>query len=550
LRETCTDTVTWRDLATLARSDDDLAALAARLEAAASTLNAERGPANLWAERCSRALTQLEWPGPDAAQSTTQQIRAQWTALLRDFAGLSRVLGPVTAPRAVDTLSAMARQQSYAPATGDVAVLVTESLDDPVTRYDGIWVCGLQAERWPMPTRVDPFIPWYLQQQAQVGDATATGCLQRAQRQLEAWRRATPQLVLSHARFDGDAELAASPLLSAWPAEALDAQPVSLAARLRASAPALLELRADPAGLRWNPQLPLPHGTRSLELQNTCAFRAYAELRLGAREPEVRAPGISPKERGILLHAVLQQVWQRLLGQQQLRATTPTALEALLDAAVEVAAQQWLQAGAATVDRRAWQRELQRARAVAQSLLARELERAAFAIHELESARELQVGAARLRLRIDRVDRLEDGRLVLIDYKTGAAATHDWFGPRADPVQLFIYLAALAEATTPVAALGTVHLVRRGRVFVAVGADDGLLPGARQVVDWPGQLQRWHEQVERLAEQFLAGTATLDPVAGACRRCHLAGLCRRSELLEPRDEREPDADEEAELESR
>jgi ATP-dependent helicase/nuclease subunit B len=541
IRATRSGSLGWRDVAAGARSTGEgdgtgeLAAFAAAIEAAAATFAAERAPATVWAERCSRALGLAGWPALGAVSSATQQVRAAWASLLGEMAGLSRALGAVTAQRAVDVLGAMARQQSYAPASGDVPVLVTDSLDDPVLRYDGIWVSSLQAERWPAPARVDPFIPWYLQREAGVEVATAAGCLGQARRQLDALRRACGELVLSHARLDGDAELEPSPLLLAWPTALATVRPTSLAGQMRSAGSVELESRADRVGLGWDARQPLPRGTRSLELQNTCGFRAYAELRLHAAEAETREPGIDARERGILLHEVLQRVWIELRSQQRLRASSPEQLDALVGAAVAEAARQRSSAQPEPELARANAREFERAQAVARALLERELARAPFEIVELETQREAAIGGARLRLRTDRVDRLDDGRLVLIDYKTGAAVQRDWLGARADPVQLFVYLAALrgaAQQPAPVAALGMIHLVRRGKVFAMVAEQADLLPDAKRVPDWSAQLQRWNGQVERLAAQFLAGAAALDPLAGACRTCHLASLCRRTELLQ------------------
>src|SRR5262249_11039285 len=65
----------------------------------------------------------------------------------------------------------------------------------------------------------------------------------------------------------------------------------------------MLETLEDRVGLSWPTERPLPSGTRSLELQNQCPFRAYAELRLGSGELGVPEPGVAPDLRGQLLHA-------------------------------------------------------------------------------------------------------------------------------------------------------------------------------------------------------------------------------------------------------
>src|SRR5204863_6489 len=74
----------------------------------------------------------------------------------------------------------------------------------------------------------------------------------------------------------------------------------------------LTESLVDATGRPWTAALPLPRGTRSLDLQNQCPFRAYAELRLGCTRRERVEPGIAPNRRGELLHAALESLWERL----------------------------------------------------------------------------------------------------------------------------------------------------------------------------------------------------------------------------------------------
>jgi RecB family exonuclease len=144
---------------------------------------------------------------------------------------------------------------------------------------------------------------------------------------------------------------------------------------------------------------------------------------------------------------------------------------------------------------------------------------------------ETRVAGATIRLRIDRVDAFADGRLAILDYKSGAARPLDWLGERADPVQLFTYALALQAAQAgPIAALGNVHLVRHGKVFSAMTESDALLPEAKVAFDWPPLLHQWRAQVERLVADFLRGEARVDPLTDACKRCHLPGACRRAEL--------------------
>src|SRR6185312_3621474 len=69
-----------------------------------------------------------------------------------------------------------------------------------------------------------------------------------------------------------------------------------------------------------------------------------------------------------------------------------------------------------------------------------------FTVETTEQDSHYELGPLRLRLRLDRIDRLKDGRLVLIDYKSGEPKTKSLHGERPSEPQLLVYAAALGAA--------------------------------------------------------------------------------------------------------
>jgi hypothetical protein len=66
--------------------------------------------------------------------------------------------------------------------------------------------------------------------------------------------------------------------------------------------------------------------------------------------------------------------------------------------------------------------------------------------------------------------------------------------------------------------------------FEGVSATPAALTGLRALEDWPAQLAAWRSVIERLAADFVAGRAPVDPLRSACGTCHLHALCRIDEL--------------------
>jgi probable DNA repair protein len=418
-------------------------------------------------------------------------------------------------------------------------VTVTASLDAPLIAYDAIWVCGLNSTTWPAPPRVDPFVPWYLQREAGVPAASPAGCLALARSQLDAWRVATPTLMLSFAREDDGASRSPSPLLHGWPRERVPTSGSVLARRVTAAGPALQRYR-DERGRPWSAQRTVPGGARAFTLQNDCPFRAYAELQLGAVERAAAEEGVDRRQRGDLLHAALDELWGLWGGSAGLAARDAVTVAADVQGCVQRAAARRLQAGCDPVRVRAIARECDRAERLLIALASVERARPPFSISARETKRHLELGGLQFDLRIDRLDRLADGSLAIIDYKSGRTLPRDWLGDRPDIVQLLVYLTALRHGpvtdAVPVSALATLHLDESGVQFKGYVRSRELLGDLRELpepdADWASQLQRWRSIVSTLARRFAAGEARVEPRVEACRHCALPVLCRKAQWLD------------------
>ena len=504
-----------------------------------------------WSERFDAALAALSWPGGLPPDSAVQQTRLRWRELLEEFGELAACAGSLGREAALGELRSLAAHTAYRPADEDLAVTISPMLADPVVRYDGIWAAGLTADAFPMPAAPDPFLPLQAQLTAGMPEASAAGRHAQAQSLLEAWQRSAGELVLSLPARDQDLELLPSPCLAGL--ALAEEGPKALWLPLTLHREGCTEGRDDARGAAFTTPAPLPSGTRAITLQNDCAFRAYAELRLGAVAPEHPEPGVPMDQRGLLLHAALQLLWERLRDSAALGSLEDGALDALIADCVARGAQA-LQVEVRGRGRRprrvpdgqfdlfsvlspALTRECARAQRLIRRLCDLERTRTPFTVQATEYTTELALAGARVRMRLDRVDAISDGRVVL-DYKSGRREAPDWYGERPTYPQLLAYLAALGA---DVVGLATVNLTAREVRFTGVAATGDVLPKVKAipaltgaaVADWRAQQAGWIALIERLIRAFLAGEARVDPAPRACDYCHLTDLCRIGAHLAP-----------------
>jgi ATP-dependent helicase/nuclease subunit B len=429
----------------------------------------------------------------------------------------------------------MAQRVAFEPASDDVPVTVTASLEDPIARYDGLWVAGLSAEVWPPAAQPDPLLPLLLQQDAGVPEASAGGQLRLALQRMRQWQHRSARCVWSWSRTEAELPRDRSPLLGepsaaiAKPAAAeLSSTAFELQAWLRAQAPPLQAWR-DISGPAWPIARALRGGIRLLELQSLCPFRSFAELRLQARPLPQPQPGIDPRLRGQMLHLALERFWRTTGDSATLHGRSRDATRALVRRCVRSATKQIAERLPGGIDAPLLRREAARAERLIGQLIDWELEREAFETQSLEATQLLAIAGASLPLRLDRVDRLGDGRLVVIDYKSGAAHKFDAYADRPAQPQLPAYAMAAGDQVAAVMAvyLGRDSVKLRGladRPGRVHGRGIDALPGGE--IAWPALLRQWRERLERLMREFLDGCAAVQPQPGACEYCHLQMLCR------------------------
>jgi RecB family exonuclease len=150
--------------------------------------------------------------------------------------------------------------------------------------------------------------------------------------------------------------------------------------------------------------------------------------------------------------------------------------------------------------------EHERLAAALHALLAEDARRAPFAVAAVEQAQEVRIERWTMRLRLDRVDRLADGSLAVIDYKTGARPSLGrWTAARLDDAQVPLYVATARE---PVSAAVIAQLRGRGARYFGYWQDDAFpgkpsrLPAGRS---WSEQVEDWRRQIALLATELAAG---------------------------------------------
>jgi len=495
-------------------------------------------PPDRWAVIFGEALGILGWPGDRTMDSTEFQCVNKWHHLLSELASTSRVTGSLAGTACLDQLGRLAADTTFQPESGDPPVQVLGLLETPGLSFDAIWIAGMHHLAWPRPVHPNALIPAALQRAHRMPRSCPEVELEFARRRMSALAGSAAEVVFSWPVQIEDEPLRPSPLLSEFE-ERSDAESewMSMARLQLGSAPVE---RLDDYRVR-----PLEPGTRArggsaiVRWQSACPFQAQARSRLGARSLEQPGPGVSAADSGSIAHLALQWLWEAWRDSSRLVSMGPDGRAAAVQDAAGRACRVVLVGAGDFADSVA---DLERRRVTARilTLLDQDLVRAPFAIEALEHRTISRVEGIEFSLRIDRIDRLEDGTLLLIDYKTGSIKVSDWHGDRPRDPQLPFYAVADVSGAVRGIAYGCLRVGEEGYSGYAAadvpgtGVQDvaGLKRPPDEVASWRNLVEKWEHCLQALVREFAGGDARVDPrsVAQDCRYCDLSPLCRRYEL--------------------
>jgi exodeoxyribonuclease-5 len=261
-------------------------------------------------------------------------------------------------------------------------------------------------------------------------------------------------------------------------------------------------------------------GTGLLAAQAACPAWAFHEYRLGAAVLPAPTFGLDALVRGSLLHAALEAFWTGR-GLAELQAMDAAMRAAEIGRVVGLALDAHDRDAVEPLPPRLRALEAQRLAELIATWLEVEATRADFRVQACEERQRLDIEGLGINVVVDRVDRLADGRLAIIDYKSGRSdRTKTWADARITEPQLPIY-AALAFPDRAVAAVALARVTREDPAFLGVAEEAGLLPGvaaledqrrrfgAADFPDWPTLRACWAERIREVAREVKQGAAAV-----------------------------------------
>lgn len=491
-----------------------------------------------WAELVPQLLESIRFATATPLSSAEFQASTRWQQVVDTAASLGFDGRRIHWREFLSVLGRALDETLFAPESRDAPILIAGPAESAGLAAHTVWFLGASEDAWPAGGATHPLLPLQVQREAGMPHATAQFDWDLAHAITTRLLHSAYEVRFSFARQADGAETRPSPLIAK-----LAGSPQALPSEyLAPPSPSPLTVQFKDIS-----QVPFPldkvrGGAGVLTAQSQCPFKAFATARLGAQSWTPAEAGLTATQRGQLLHHVLRAVWSgpphgiRTSHElQKLSDPRPFVVGHVHRAFQEKITSELRQ----RMPYRYLELEEQRLAGLVINWLEYESKRISFEVVATEVARSVPIAGLTFDLRLDRIDRLIDNSLLVIDYKSGDVSPKSWNLPRPDDVQLPLYAAFAIE---PEQQLGGLFFakVRAGHHEFAGRVGDArstLLKGLRgntNLVRIPLsaiELSEWKKYIDGIANDFVAGRAEVYPrdYPGTCERCGLQTLCRVQE---------------------
>jgi exodeoxyribonuclease-5 len=481
-----------------------------------------------WATIFKVVLDRTHWQGERSISSHEYQAVQSFDKVLQELANLTPLIQNISASEALRRLTQLCKNQIFqAERKALPSIQIMGMLEASAEPLDGLWVMGMNDHVWPPVARHNALLPADIQRHAQTPNASSDVQANFAKAIHQRLIKSARNVTFSSAMKDGERALRISPLMQGLPKLVT---PPTLSLTLSESL-----AQASTHDWQWldDHQAPairegehVSGGTGLLKAQAICPAWAFYQYRLNVRKLDEPANGLDAMERGSLVHAVLAKFWSDRSGESW-RNTNPETLKTELSTIAEAVlvafnternyafSIRFLDLETARLSKLvyAWLTEVEMLRPQHFEVLA------------CEQAYEIDIEGIRIKLVIDRIDQLNDQRLVVIDYKTGIQLDYkNWAEANITEPQLPIYAAFVLQDTEH--EIGAVCYARvriADNAFIGIAATDELIQGAtvfddtrgRKVFDetcfpnWESIIQHWKQSITATAIRLKNGDAAV-----------------------------------------
>ncbi|MDI9818106.1 MULTISPECIES: PD-(D/E)XK nuclease family protein [unclassified Legionella] len=473
-----------------------------------------------WIREFTARLKVLGFPGEYPLNSSTYQCYQRFLLLFDELKQLALITPSMNKKEAIAALRELAESAIFQPEKFPAPIQILGLLEASGCTFESLWIMGLTDQCLPGSIRPSAFIPLSLQQEQSMPYTSNARELELAEKSVNRFFNSSRHCVLSYPQFSGDKPNMPSPFvtnLAELPSQQLPAS---------SEKPKLEPLLEDYL-LPMSDNEKITGGTSILANQAKCPFRAFSAHRLHAKATSDITMGPNAKDRGQLIHKVMELLWGFLKSQQHLLSLNSQQLDNHIESAIKKSLEPIVNQRKFSFSTLIQEVEIERLKRLVHACLDWERQRTPFEVIALEQDFTVQLSGIEFHVRVDRMDKVEQGQMWVIDYKSSIPQSTPWNEERPKEPQLLLY--ALLDET-----INTLLFAQlKAGQFACKGLSEEKtsiagISALKKDQNWSVCRENWRSLLNELANEFTQGYCPPQPGnLTICRQCDHQNLCRR-----------------------
>ena len=484
-----------------------------------------------WSSFINQCLSVFGWPGIEAPDSFEQRQYELWQNLMSELVRFDYVLGNVTCGEAIDILYRSSTKQPFQTETEARRIHILGRLEAAGLSFDQLWITSIDGDHWSTTIKKSPFIPISIQKYLDITGNDSTNESDHRDL-LDDYTRLNKSIFSSFVENNNNQNIRFTKLPNVSEIRLDRGKWITPIAWDKAAARLSTIFQAEQLPRILNSELKgIKGGSRLIEDQSLCPLRAFLRHRCKLNYHKPFSLGLSALDRGKLMHMGLFYFWGYIQSHSELIELDDEQIKKLIKQALDEGFQQFLKSSH-TIPRQTfilWER--QRLNDLLWEWIAFEKTRPPFKVISREENFEIECLDTSLKISIDRIDLLEDGNYLIIDYKSSLQNLSDWFGSHPKKPQLPLYVAFLpnndgigfAEVKKDNCRInGLIKQVDKG----VVNLDPNTRRAMNKEMNWDSQIEIWREALLNLLRDFINGQKEIEATIGSCKNCAFDSICR------------------------
>ena len=404
-------------------------------------------------------------------------------------------------------------ENSPAPkGANDFYIDINGFAENPIKKYDAVWLMNMNTNLWPGKTEFNPFIPKKLQKKYHIFDEIHIKKIDKVR--LNRLNSFGSDITISYSKKDVETLLFPTPGYF----EGEDVEKIISKTKEINNKKYLEKIKDDKAPEILGTNINVSGGFRCLENFQVCPAWSFYENRLHARPyQEDDQEEISKMSRGNLIHELLEKFWKDHKSSINLAKMSEKVLKKNIEILIhDVMSSYQLNKPYISPSQIKLEGDYFK-NLLYQWLCYEKLERPRFSVIESEQKYLVKIGQINFNVKIDRIDQYEDGSRLLIDYKTGSEVPiSQWKKSPITSLQMPIYIVFTGIENISAAGIGYVHnndVKLVGLSSYAQEPIDGTITVFSKEKlkthedQWSDLLASWEVDIYKLASGYLSGDA-------------------------------------------